>query len=97
MQRLGIQQQEIEATEVIIKTADKELVFQNPEVSKVNMMGQETWQIVGKPQERSRESFSADDVQTVMQQANVAEDQAREALKDSNGDLAEAILHLKSN
>ena len=95
MKRLGIQQQEIEATEVIIKTADKELVFQNPEVSKVNMMGQETWQIVGKSMERSRELFSEDDVKTVMKQSNVTEEEAREALTNSNGDLAEAILHLK--
>jgi nascent polypeptide-associated complex subunit alpha len=95
MKRLGIQQQEIEATEVIIKTADKELVFQNPEVSKVNMMGQETWQIVGKPMERSRELFTDDDVKTVMQQSNVTEEEAKSALQESNGDLAEAILNLK--
>lgn len=52
MKRLGITQQEIEATEVIIKTADAELVIHNPQVSKVNMMGQETFQIVGRVEER---------------------------------------------
>ncbi len=39
MRKMGIQQQEIDATEVIIKTADKEIVITEPNVSKVNMMG----------------------------------------------------------
>ena len=52
MKRMGIQQQEIEATEVIIKTADKEIIITDPSVSKVNMMGQQTWQIAGKAVEK---------------------------------------------
>jgi nascent polypeptide-associated complex subunit alpha len=39
MKRMGIQQQEIEATEVIIKTPEKTIIITNPSVSKVNMMG----------------------------------------------------------
>ncbi len=95
MQRLGMQQQDIDASEVIIKTSDKDLVFRNPSVSKVNVMGQETWQIIGKAEERTREQFSEDDVKTVMEQAGVSEDKAREALMKTKGDLAEAILNLK--
>ena len=37
MMRMGISQQEIEATEVIIKTEDKEIVILNPQVLKMNM------------------------------------------------------------
>ena len=55
MKRLGIQQQDIEATEVIIKTADKEILIKNPQVAKVNMMGQETFQIVGNVEEHPLE------------------------------------------
>ena len=40
MKRLGIKQEEIDAEEVIIKTAGKSLVIKNPHVSRVNMMGQ---------------------------------------------------------
>ena len=47
MKRLGIKQEEIDAELVIIKTADKDFVIKNPHVSKVNMMGQETFQITG--------------------------------------------------
>ena len=95
MKKLGMEQEEIEASEVIIKTADKELVFVNPQVSKVTMMGQDTWQIVGTPQERTQ-GFTQEDVQTVMEQAHVGEKEAAEALKET-GDIAEAIMKLKSS
>ncbi|MBW3023127.1 nascent polypeptide-associated complex protein [Candidatus Woesearchaeota archaeon] len=98
MKRMGIQQTEIDATEVIIKTADKELVFQNPQVSKVNMMGQETYQIVGEPVERdlsSEPEISEDDIKTVMEQANVDKKTALKAIEEHKGDLAEAILSLQ--
>ena len=48
MKKMGISQQEIDATEVIIKTPEKEIVITNPQVSKVNMMGQQTFQVVGE-------------------------------------------------
>jgi nascent polypeptide-associated complex subunit alpha len=99
MKRMGINQDEIEATQVIIKTKDSMLVFDNPQVSKVNMMGQETYQIIGEPSEQSLDTkpeINNDDVKTVMDQANVDEDKARQAIQEANGDLAEAILKLQS-
>jgi len=98
MKRLGIQQVEIPATEVIIRTADKELVIDNPQVSKVNMMGQETIQVIGAIREREISSvpeISEDDVKTVMDQAGVSEAEAKKAIKDNDGDLAAAILSLQ--
>ena len=44
--------EDIDATEVIIKTKDKEIYFSNPSVTSMNMMGQQSYQIVGAPQER---------------------------------------------
>lgn len=98
MKRLGIQQQEIDATEVIIRTADKEIVITEPQVSKVNMMGQETFQIAGKIHERATSTtpdITDDDVKTVMEQAGVSEGKAKQALEESKGDIAEAILKLQ--
>ena len=98
MKRMGIQQQDIEATEVIIKTPEKEIVIANPQVAKVNMMGQETYQVVGEAQERSIQTepeISEEDIKTVMEQANVDGETARKAIEDHNGDLAEAIISLK--
>ncbi len=98
MKQMGIQQQEIEATEVIIRCPGKEIVITNPQVSKVNMMGQKTWQVVGEEEERSLDTkpdINEDDVKTVMEQTSASEEEARKAIEEANGDLATAILQLK--
>lgn len=95
MKRMGVRQEEIDATEVIIKTADKELIIKDPHVAKVNMMGQESIQITGSIEERELKPYREEDVKTVVEQANCSEEEARKALEKSKGDLAEAILSLK--
>jgi nascent polypeptide-associated complex subunit alpha len=95
---MGIQQVEIPANEVIIKTDDKEIVISDPQVSKVNMMGQETFQVVGNITEKATTTepeINKDDIKTVMQQADCSEEEAIKAVKQANGNLAEAILKLK--
>lgn len=98
MKRLGIKQEEIDAREVIIRTSDKEIIIQNPQVSKVNMMGQETFQIIGQPEEHpisSEPEINEDDIKTVMQQTGATEEKAKEAIEKNNHDLAKAIMALK--
>ena len=98
MKRMGIKQEEIDATEVIIKTGNKEIIIQNPQVSKVNMMGQETFQVIGQPEERpisSEPEINQDDIKTVMEQTGATEEKAKEAVEKNNGDLAKAIMDLK--
>ena len=95
MRKMGIQQQDIPATEVIIKTETKEIVITNPSVAKVNMMGQETFQISGQIHEREiSTTVSTEDIKTVMEQAHVSREKAHQALQDNNGDLAAAIMSL---
>ena len=99
MKRMGIQQVEIDATEVIIKCPDKEIVITEPSVAKVNAMGQETFQISGQINERelsTKPEINEDDIKTVMDQANVDEGKAREALENAEGDLAKAIMDLQN-
>ena len=103
MRKMGVKQEEIEATEVIIKTPDKELVIIEPNVVKVNMMGQESLQITGEIHERelnsnegsSEPEISEEDVETVTAQTGVDADKARESLVAAGGDLAKAILDIK--
>lgn len=100
MKKMGIAQSEIEATQVIIKTSNSILVFDEPQVSRVNMMGQETYQIVGTPEEHSLDTkpeINEDDIKTVMDQTNTSEEEARAAIEKSEGDLADAILKLQSD
>ena len=100
MKRLGIKQEEIDAEIVIIKTAGRDIVINNPHVSKVNMMGQETFQIVGNAIEMPRSTkpeISEDDIATVTEQTGCTREEASEALEEANGNLAEAILKLQKN
>ena len=94
MKRMGMKQEEIEAEEVIIKQKDKQLRVLNPQVIKINMMGQETLQIMGDIKEESLEKYSEDDVKTVIEQTGCSEKEAKKVLEETN-DLAEAILKLK--
>jgi nascent polypeptide-associated complex subunit alpha len=96
MKKMGIQQVEIPATAVIIETPDKDIIITEPQVSKVNMMGQETFQVTGNVHERPKEpEITMGDIRTVMEQAGVTEELARKALIESGGDIAKAIMNLK--
>ncbi|MFH1133242.1 MAG: nascent polypeptide-associated complex protein [Nanoarchaeota archaeon] len=98
MRRMGIQQVDIEATEVIIRTPTKQMLFQSPQVAKINMMGQESFQVIGTPIVSDLDaspSIDEDDIATVAEQAGVSKKEAEQTIKDANGDLAEAILRLK--
>jgi nascent polypeptide-associated complex subunit alpha len=100
MKRMGIQQKDMSASEVIIRLSDRELVFAQPQVSQVNMMGQNTFQIVGEPEERalsnvdSSPEINDDDIKTVMSQSGVDADTAKKAIESADGDLAQAIMDL---
>ena len=97
MSKMGIKQEEIEAKQVIIKCEDKDIIINNPQVMKVNAMGQDTLQIVGDMTEVPISKISDEDIKTVMEQASVDEQKARKALEKTDGDLAEAILSLKES
>jgi nascent polypeptide-associated complex subunit alpha len=56
MKQMGIDTEEIDATEIVIRTGDEELVFTDADVTKINAQGQQTYQIVGEP--KTRESGS---------------------------------------
>jgi nascent polypeptide-associated complex subunit alpha len=101
MKRMGIQQYDLDAEEVIIRLKDKEIVITNPSVAQVNMMGQKSYQISGVEEERPRSDVSTDadideeDIKTVAESAEVSLDEAEAAIRKHNGDLAAAIMGLK--
>ncbi len=98
MKKMGIAQVDIEATEVIIKCPDKEIVITNPSVAKVKAMGSEQFTISGNIEERELSTtpeITEEDIKTVMEQANVDEEKAKEALEKAEGDIAKAIMDLQ--
>jgi len=97
MKRLGMKQEEIDAQMVIIRTPNKDLIIKNPQVSKVNMMGQETFQIAGDVTEVDQAAeINEEDISTVMEQTRCTRPEAIGALEEANGNLAEAILKLQN-
>jgi nascent polypeptide-associated complex subunit alpha len=54
MDQMGIDLTEIDAEEVIIRTADTEYVFHDADVQRMDAQGQQTYQVVGEPDERPR-------------------------------------------
>ncbi len=94
LKQLGMEQDEIDAEEVIIKCSDKNLVIRDPSVIKINFQGNDMFQISGKVEERSLDEMSMEDIKTIMNKANTGEKEAREALEKAEGDIAKAIMDL---
>jgi nascent polypeptide-associated complex subunit alpha len=83
--------------EVIIKTDTKELYLIKPQVIEMKGKDSTIFQVVATDiEEKQREvpSFKEEDVILVMQQANVSREKAIQALTESKGDMAQAILSL---
>jgi len=96
MKQMGIEMEELDAKEVIIKTSTEELIFRNPSVTKISAKGMETFQVMGNYEVvKIASQISDEDVKLVMEQANVDEETARKALIEANGDIAEALLKLQ--
>jgi nascent polypeptide-associated complex subunit alpha len=94
MKKMGIAQTSLNARRVIIELEDENLIIDEPSVTKINMQGQETFQIAGESRREAKEGFSEEDVKQVMEKTSSSKEDAVEALKKSNGDLAEAIISL---
>ncbi len=98
MKQMGIKQEPVPAVRVEVVMADgSRLVFEEPELLKVDMMGQEMYQLTGVPHEESADptpEISDEDVKTVMDQTGATEEEARSAIEDAGGDLADAIMQL---
>lgn len=110
MKQMGIDIDELDAEEVIIRTPDEELVFTDADVQRMDAQGQETYNVVGEPERRERgessetdssesddgeDGIPQDDIDLVAQRAGASESDAREALEATDGDLAAAIEHLE--
>jgi len=99
MQRMGMNMGTMpEVEQVVFKTSTKEIIVENPEVTVMEMQGQKIFQVIGERiTEKAVEKvvkIPEEDVQLVATQANVSPDQARAALEQTKGDLAQAILLL---
>ncbi|MDY6817295.1 MAG: nascent polypeptide-associated complex protein [Halobacteriales archaeon] len=111
MDQMGIDLEELDASSVVITLEDgEELVFDEPDVTRMDARGEHTYQIIGDPE--TREAAAAveggeddtggddggipqDDIELVAQRTGADEAAARDALEAENGDLAAAINRLE--
>lgn len=103
MQKMGMKVDEVPAvSQVIIKTAGKDIVIEEPNVTLVTVQGQAMYQIAGGrvleavPEVPVQNAPVESDVQLVAQQTGKSPEEARKALAEAGGDLAKAILTLKA-
>jgi nascent polypeptide-associated complex subunit alpha len=111
MRAMGIDVQDIEdVKQVIIRTATREIVFNDAQVTVMDARGMKSYQVVGTPEERPIQQAAIGtqspeapqgpveipdaDIMLVAQQAKVSRDMAKKALEEAKGDLAEAIMKL---
>ncbi len=91
MRQMGIKSDEINANSVVIETDSEKLIIENPQVTKITMQGQVSFQISG---DLRTEENTSEDVKMIMDQTGCSEEEATNALKDADGDMAQAILNL---
>ena len=96
MKRLGINVKEIEnVKKVVIQTDKKEYIFDDAEVTIMDAQGQKTYQISGRPKILDlKDEINKEDIDLIIEQTGKTVEEAKKALEETNGDIAEAIIKL---
>lgn len=106
MNRMGVKMEALDGVErVVIYMSGKELLIEEPSVMVMEVGDQKVFQISGKISERTVEKaeevlekpeVSEDDVMLLASQTGVTVEEARRALEESGGNLASALMILRS-
>lgn len=103
LRRMGIKMETLRAERVEILLDDgSRLVAESPQVVVIKAKGQPPMTyVIGEfkrvetSEEESSAGFTEEDVRLVAEQAGVSLEEARRALEETGGDIAEAILRLR--
>ena len=101
LKRMGIEMEEVRAEKVDIYLDDGSVLrVSSPQVLVMRARGQPpviyvSGDITRVEAEAGDEGFTEEDVRLVAEQAGVSLEEARRALKEAGGDIAEAILRLQ--
>ena len=104
MKKMGISLEELKAVRVVVELEDgSRLVVEEPQAMVMKARGQPPVLYVSgemrreepsKGEEGEAPAFTEEDVALVAEQAGVSLEEARRALEETGGDIAEAILRL---
>jgi len=94
LKQLGMKMENISASQVVIKADGGDITINDPQVVKTTMKGQVVYQVSGNT---SEVAFTEEDVKLVMEQTGIQDrKKVEQALQESNGEVVEAIMKLKS-
>lgn len=94
MKKMGINIKEMNAKRVIIETEEKEYIFNNPVINIMEIKGEKTYQITGKVEVKSK--INEEDIELVAEKTGKSKEEAKKALEETKGDIAQAIINLSS-
>jgi nascent polypeptide-associated complex subunit alpha len=92
MRQMGIQSEEIPAKKVTIETENGRYIVEEPQVVQITVQGQKSFQVSGSS--RFEEGTKEEDLKMIMEQTGCSEEEAADALKKTDGNIAEAIVLL---
>mgnify|MGYP002761624499 FL=1 len=94
MKQMGVDMDELDADKVEVHMGDKKMVFNDPDVKKMDAQGNEMFHMMGNyTQEKKETGPEEEDIELVMEKADVSRDEAEEALKNAE-DVAEAVIEV---
>lgn len=89
MEQMGIDVTEIDATEVVVRTEEEDLVFDAPQVTRMDAQGQQTYQIVGEPSRRDASGKTAPDDESTTELTEEGADGVQGGADAEDGDADE--------
>ena len=88
MEQMGIDVTELDATEVVIRTeGEEDLVFDAPQVTRMDAQGQQTYQIVGEPTRQEATAVTGEEADAA---ESTAADEADAGIPDSDVEIMAA-------
>ncbi len=94
MKQIGMKSSELNANRVVIEMDSGNLIIEQPQVTLMEIQGKKTYTILGNEREEEK-GIPEEDIKMVAEQTGKSEKEAKTALEETNGDLAEAIRKLK--
>jgi len=103
MRQMGMAQEEINASQVIIKTDEENIIINNPSVIKIKMQGQENFQISGDIITSSKSEDSGGSKEDAEEQEEIEENNSEEDIQtiiektECSGEEAKKALEKANN
>lgn len=95
MDSLGIKNEDVEARRVVIEKFDGSKIIVMPaSVTKISMQGNDSFQVSGTVSEEAG-GPSDEDIKMVAEASGKSAQEAKAALEECKGDIAQAIMKLK--